>query len=130
MHPPLPLGSLHIVAVRQNTSKGGSHEEATLDGDGHSGVGAARLSPQHPSSAHVEAQRFDWFGDVPLTAGARVYTESKGRYTLKQKLNRRRWQGDATEHATARRGRGKAGPGGRTMPTVAKKIDAMGLLSR
>jgi|SRR5882672_2891945 len=64
------------------------------------------------------------FGDAPLTAGTRVYTESKGVYTLKQKLTGAAGK-ETSSTSTYRDGKEeKQAPGGPTDATVAKKIDA------
>ena len=64
------------------------------------------------------------FGGAPLTAGTRVYTESKGLYTLKQKLTGADGKETSTS-TTYRDGKEeKQAPGGAGDATLAKKIDA------
>ena len=64
------------------------------------------------------------FGGAPLTAGTRVYTESKGLYSLEQKLTGADGK-QTSSTATYRDGKEeKQAPGGASDATVAKKIDA------
>jgi hypothetical protein len=64
------------------------------------------------------------FGDAPLKAGTRVYTESNGLYTLEQKQTGADGK-ETSNTATYRDGKEeKQPPGGAGDATVAKKIDA------
>jgi hypothetical protein len=64
------------------------------------------------------------FGDAPLKAGTRVYTESNGLYTLELKQTGADGK-EMSNSATYRDGKEeKQAPGGATDATLAKKIDA------
>jgi len=64
------------------------------------------------------------FGDAPLKAGTRVYSESKGLYTLEQTQTGADGK-ETSNKATYRDGKEeKQAPGGAGDATVAKKVDA------
>ena len=64
------------------------------------------------------------FGDAPLKAGTRVYTEKDGLYTLEQKVTGADGK-ETSSTATYRDGKEeRQAPGGAGDATVAKKIDA------